>query len=139
MSYDYQTDDMDALRITFEDMMFEIESLKANLDDADVAIVELFDEANELEAQVHKLKDQLICLREKYDQDMFDAANEYELEIRTLEDHLDRVREEYEQVIFDQQEDYVELERSYNILAEQYVDLHDWLMDDDFVGVLFNN
>ena len=100
MPYTYQNEDMDALRLTFEEMLYEIEFLKTALDNADAANIELYDEANELE-------DALERLREEYDQDMFDAA-----------------------------EDYVELERSYNILAEQYVDLHDWLMDDDFVGII---
>ena len=100
MKYTYQNEDMDALRLTFEEMLHEIEFLKAALDNADEAVIELYEEANDLEARLNRL-------REEYDQDMFDAA-----------------------------EDYVELERSYNILAEQYVDLHDWLMDDDFVGII---
>ena len=101
MSDIYQNDDMDALRVTFEDMMFEIETLKDDLTDADDANLELYDEANELEAELDRL-------REMYDQDMFDAA-----------------------------EDYVELERSYNQLADKYIDLHDWIHDEDFVDILF--
>jgi len=101
MSDIYQNDDMDALRVTFEDMMFEIETLKDDLTDADAANLELYDEANELEAELDRL-------REMYDQDMFDAA-----------------------------EDYVELERSYNQLADKYIDLHDWIHDEDFVDILF--
>lgn len=101
MSDIYQNDDMDALRVTFEDMMFEIETLKDDLTDADYANLELYAEANELEAELGRL-------REMYDQDMFDAA-----------------------------EDYVELERSYNQLADKYIDLHDWIHDEDFVDILF--
>jgi predicted nuclease with TOPRIM domain len=70
MSYDYQTDDMDALRITFEDMMFDIESLKDSLDDADEAIMELYHEANDLEAELDRL-------RAHHHQVVFDMEEDY--------------------------------------------------------------
>jgi len=101
MSYNYQSDDMDALRVTFISMLEDINDLRQSLSDADDANLELYDEANELEAELDRL-------REMYDQDMFDAA-----------------------------EDYVELERSYNQLADKYIDLHDWIHDEDFVDFLF--
>lgn len=70
MSYNYQNDDMDALRVTFEDMMFEIENLKDELDDADEAIVELYNEANELEAALDRY-------REQHHQVVFDMEEDY--------------------------------------------------------------
>ena len=70
MSYNYQNDDMDALRVTFEDMMFEIETLKDDLDDADDAIVELYNEANDLEAELDRY-------REHHHQVVFDMEEDY--------------------------------------------------------------
>ena len=43
----------------------------------------------------------------------------------------------FEVDMFDAAEDYVELERSYNQLADKYIDLHDWIHDEDFVDILF--
>ena len=70
MSYNYQNDDMDALRVTFEDMIFEIESLKNDLAGADDAIMDLYNEANDLERELH-------LLREHHEQSMFDATEDY--------------------------------------------------------------
>ena len=70
MSYNYQNEDMDALRVTFEDMMFEIENRKDDLDDADDAIVELYNEANELEAELDRY-------REHHHQVVFDMEEDY--------------------------------------------------------------
>ena len=70
MSYNYQNDDMDALRVTFEDMMFEIENLKDELDDADEALVELYNEANELEEELDRY-------RAHHHQVVFDMEEDY--------------------------------------------------------------
>ena len=70
MSDIYQNDDMDALRVTFEDMMFEIETLKDDLNDADDAIVELYNEANELEAELDRY-------RAHHHQVVFDMEEDY--------------------------------------------------------------
>lgn len=69
MSYDYQNEDMDALRATFEDMIDEIADLRIELSEADDAIMELYHEANDLERELH-------LLRERYHQDMFDAQED---------------------------------------------------------------
>jgi len=100
MKYVYQTESMDALRLTFEQMLEEIDRLNEELGRADEANLELYDEANELEAALDRL-------RETYEQDMFDAA-----------------------------EDYLDLERSYNVLSDQYVDLYDHLLDEDSIGTI---
>ena len=87
MSYDYQTDDMDALRITFEDMLFEIESLKDSLDDADEAIVELYHEANDLERELDRL-------RAHHHQVVFDMEEDY----IELERDYNRLAEEFSEL-----------------------------------------
>lgn len=100
MSYNYQNDDMDALRVTFEDMLEDIHALQQEISileqehedemaAADDAIVELYNEANELEAE------------------------------------LARLREHHHQVVFDMEEDYIDLERDYNELATQFGELFD--------------
>ena len=100
MSYNYQNDDMDALRVTFEDMLEDIHALQQEISileqehedemaTADDAIVELYNEANELEAE------------------------------------LDRLREHHHQVVFDMEEDYIDLERDYNELSTQFGELFD--------------
>ena len=100
MSYNYQNDDMDALRVTFEDMLEDIHALQQEISileqehedemtAADDAIVELYNEANELEAE------------------------------------LDRLREHHHQVVFDMEEDYIDLERDYNELSTQFGELFD--------------
>ena len=107
MSYDYQTDDMDALRVTFEGMLEDIQAMEVEIAmlqeehdnemfEADEAIVKLYNEANDLEAEVH-----------------------------ALEDHIERLRAEYDQVIFDQQEDYIDLQQEYNALARDFNELFD--------------
>ena len=107
MSYDYQTDDMDALRTTFEDMLEDIHELQQEISileqeyedemvRGDEAILKLYNEANDLEAEVH-----------------------------ALEDHIERLRAEYDQVIFDQQEDYIDLQQEYNALARDFNELFD--------------
>lgn len=78
-------------------MMYDrIEDLKTKLGRADEALVELYNEANDLEE-----------------------------EINILEDHYARVKEEYEQIIFDLQEDLVDSQQDYNILSEDFSDLAD--------------
>lgn len=100
MSYNYQNDDMDALRVTFEEMLEDIHALQQEISileqehedemsEADDAIVELYNEANDLEAA------------------------------------LDRYREHHHQVVFDMEEDYINLERDYNVLAQQFGELFD--------------
>jgi chromosome segregation ATPase len=100
MSYNYQNDDMDALRVTFEDMLEDIHALQQEISileqehedemaTADDAIVELYNEANELEAE------------------------------------LDRLHEHHHQVVFDMEEDYIDLERDYNELSTQFGELFD--------------
>jgi chromosome segregation ATPase len=100
MSYNYQNDDMDALRVTFEDMLEDIHALQQEISileqehedemtAADDAIVELYNEANELEAE------------------------------------LDRLREHHHQVVFDMEEDYIDLERDYNELSTHFGELFD--------------
>lgn len=66
MFYKYQVDDMDALRDTFENMLEEIDDLKMDLDAADVALVQLYNEANDLEAELNRVRDE-------YDQLLFDT------------------------------------------------------------------
>ena len=111
MSYDYQTDDMDALRITFEDMLEDIHALQQEISileqehedemaEADEAIVKLYNEANELEAE------------------------------------LGRLRAHHHQVVFDMEEDYIELQREYNALELEFNEMLDELdpipdFDDD--------
>jgi archaellum component FlaC len=76
-------------------MMYDrIEDLKTKLGRADEALVELYNEANDLEE-----------------------------EINTLEDHYERAQEEYEQIIFDLQEDLVDGQQDYNELMEMYAEL----------------
>ena len=69
MTYEY-TDDMDALRVTFEDMLTEIDDLERELSEADDAIMELYNEANDLERELR-------LTREAFDQAMFDAEEDY--------------------------------------------------------------
>jgi chromosome segregation ATPase len=111
MSYDYQTDDMDALRITFEDMLEDIHALQQEISileqehedemaEADEAIVKLYNEANELEAE------------------------------------LGRLRAHHHQVVFDMEEDYIELQREYKALELEFNEMQDELdpipdFDDD--------
>lgn len=106
MSYDYQTDDMDALRTTFEDMMFEIESLKDSLDDADEAIVELYHEANELEAELDRL-------RAHHHQVVFDMEEDYielQREYKALERDFNEMLDELDPIPdFDEDGDQWEL------------------------------
>ncbi len=106
MSYDYQTDDMDALRITFEDMMLEIESLKDSLDDADEAILELYYEANDLEAELDRL-------RAHHHQVLFDMEEDYielQREYRALELSFNEMLDELNPIPdFDEDEDQFEL------------------------------
>ena len=80
-------------------MMYDrIEDLKTKLGHADAAMVELYNEANDLEE-----------------------------ELNILEDHYARAEEEYEQMIFDLQEDLVDSQQDYNILSEEFSDLADEL------------
>lgn len=69
MKYDYQDDNMEALRLTFEEMIDEIADLRSKLSEADDSITELYHEANDLERELR-------LLRERYDQDMFDAQED---------------------------------------------------------------
>ena len=68
MSYNYQNDDMDALRVTFEEMLEDIHALQQEISileqehedemsEADDAIVELYNEANELEAELNRYRE----------------------------------------------------------------------------------
>ena len=94
MSYDYQTDDMDALRITFEDMLHEIEFLKNSLDTADDVIVELYDEANELEAELDRLRAHHHQVVFDMEEDYIELQREYkalELEFNEMLDELDPI------------------------------------------------
>jgi|DEB0MinimDraft_6_1074348.scaffolds.fasta_scaffold45032_2 predicted nucleic acid-binding Zn-ribbon protein len=71
--YAFTDSDAEALRQTFEDMLEEIHDLQAKLVDADNANLELYDDANQLEAQ-------LIRLRQAYaemDQALFDLTEDY--------------------------------------------------------------
>lgn len=71
--YAFNDSDAEALRKTFEDMLEEIHDLQAKLVDADNANLELYDDANQLEAQ-------LIRLRQAYaevDQALFDLTEDY--------------------------------------------------------------
>lgn len=71
--YAFTDNDAEALRKTFEDMLEEIHDLQAKLVDADNANLELYDDANQLEAQ-------LIRLRQAYaemDQALFDLTEDY--------------------------------------------------------------
>lgn len=70
MKYTYQDDDMSSLRRTFEDMIDEISTLRGQLSEGDDTIMELYNEANDLE-------DQLFRLREHHSQSMFDAEEDY--------------------------------------------------------------
>ena len=47
MNYNYQSDDMDALRVTFFSMLEDINDLRQSLSDADDANLELYDDAIE--------------------------------------------------------------------------------------------
>lgn len=69
-TYDYTGDDQLALRETFLEMIDEIDYLRGELSEADDALVELYNEANDLERELH-------LLREHFDQAMFDAQEDY--------------------------------------------------------------
>ena len=86
MTYEY-TDDMDALRVTFEEMLSEIDDLRGELSEADDAIMELYTEANDLERELH-------LLREEYHQAMFDAEEDY----IALEQELNALAADYNEL-----------------------------------------
>ena len=69
-TYDYTGDDQLALRETFLEMIDEIEHLRSELGEADDAIMDLYHEANDLERELH-------LLREHFDQALFDAQEDY--------------------------------------------------------------
>lgn len=86
MTYEY-TDDMDALRVTFEEMLSEIDDLRSELSEADDAIMDLYHEANDLERELH-------LLREQFDQDLFDAEEDY----IALEQELNALARDYNEL-----------------------------------------
>lgn len=90
MKYSYQTEDMDALRLTFERMIEEIDQLNEALDNGDEAIMELYNEANDLEQKLNHL-------RGEYDQAMFDATEDYV----ELERDVAYWKEAYDNVVAD--------------------------------------
>lgn len=105
MKYTYQNDDMDALRVTFEEMIDEIADLRNQLFEGDEALITLYNEANDLERELH-------LLREQYDQDMFDAEEDlieleqaYNLLVRDYNELIDDTIDED----FDESEDQWEL------------------------------
>lgn len=97
--YAFNDSDAEALRKTFEDMLEEIHDLQAKLADADNANLELYDDANQLEAQ-------LIRLRQAYaemDQALFDLTEDYvELEQEY------RLIVEVDEQLFSEEEEEVE-------------------------------
>lgn len=98
--YAFTDNDAEALRKTFEDMLEEIHDLQAKLVDADNANLELYDDANQLEAQ-------LIRLRQAYaemDQALFDLTEDYV----ELEQEYRLIVEVDEQLLSEEEEEEVE-------------------------------
>ena len=98
--YAFNDSDAEALRKTFEDMLEEIHDLQAKLVDADNANLELYDDANQLEAQ-------LIRLRQAYaemDQALFDLTEDY----IELEQEYRLIVEVDEQLFSEEEEEEVE-------------------------------
>lgn len=98
--YAFNDSDAEALRKTFEDMLEEIHDLQAKLADADNANLELYDDANQLEAQ-------LIRLRQAYaemDQALFDLTEDY----IELEQEYRLIVEVDEQLFSEEEEEEVE-------------------------------
>lgn len=98
--YAFNDSDAEALRKTFEDMLEEIHDLQAKLADADNANLELYDDANQLEAQ-------LIRLRQAYaemDQALFDLTEDYV----ELEQEYRLIVEVDEQLFSEEEEEEVE-------------------------------
>ena len=86
-TYDYTGDDQLALRETFLEMIDEIEYLRGELSEADDALVELYNEANDLERELH-------LLREHFDQSLFDAEEDY----IALEQELNALARDYNEL-----------------------------------------
>jgi len=106
------SDNADALRQSFEDMLDEIADLRGQLSSGDVAIVELFHEANDLEAERDRWRDRYTDLKTDHD---------------TLEQTAAHFQRQLEELSYD----FLALQRAYQQIQGLLSELFDEVEDDN--------